>query len=481
MSFPKNFLWGGATAANQCEGAYRDDGKGLSLVDILPTASEDRQYALFHPKEAEQKNYQYYPSHESIDFYHHYKEDIKLFAEMGYRVFRMSLSWPRIFPNGDDNEPNEAGLKFYDNVFAECRKYKIEPLVTLNHFDTPLALFDKYNGWSNRSLIELYVKYCKTVLERYQGQVRYWLTFNEINMILHIPFLGGGMDVNEVENAEQLKYQAAHHQLVASALVTKLAHEIDPENKVGCMLAAGQTYPYTCAPEDVFAAMQADREGYFFIDVQARGYYPSYAKRIFENKQVKIEMAEDDKQILRENTVDFISFSYYSSRLISTDPKVNSKTAGNIFDSLKNPYLKTSSWGWQTDALGLRITMNQIYDRYQKPLFVVENGLGEKDVLTEGHEVHDEYRIAYLRENIKEMGEAIADGVECWGYTSWGCIDLVSAGSGEMSKRYGYIYVDRDDQGKGTQKRYKKDSFRWYAELIANNGQFLFEKERANV
>ncbi|KRL37373.1 6-phospho-beta-glucosidase [Liquorilactobacillus uvarum] len=481
MSFPKNFLWGGATAANQCEGAYRDDGKGLSLVDILPTASEDRQYALFHPKEAEKKNYQYYPSHESIDFYHHYKEDIKLFAEMGYRVFRMSLSWPRIFPNGDDNEPNEAGLKFYDDVFAECRKYKIEPLVTLNHFDTPLALFDKYNGWSNRSLIELYVKYCKTVLERYQGQVHYWLTFNEINMILHIPFLGGGMDVNRAENAEQLKYQAAHHQLVASALVTKLAHEIDPENKVGCMLAAGQTYPYTCAPEDVFAAMQADREGYFFIDVQARGYYPSYAKRIFENKQVKIKMAEDDKQILRKNTVDFISFSYYSSRLTSTDPKVNSKTADNIFDSLKNPYLKTSSWGWQTDALGLRITMNQIYDRYQKPLFVVENGLGEKDVLTEEHEVHDEYRIAYLRENIKEMGEAIADGVECWGYTSWGCIDLVSAGSGEMSKRYGYIYVDRDDQGKGTQKRYKKDSFSWYAEVIASNGQLLFEKERANV
>ncbi|KRM96794.1 glycosyl hydrolase 1 [Liquorilactobacillus aquaticus DSM 21051] len=475
MVFPEKFLWGGATAANQCEGAYDTAGKGLSLVDILPAAKENREYALFHPKEAMQKEYSYYPSHESIDFYHHYKEDIKLLAEMGYRVFRMSLSWPRIFPNGDDAEPNEAGLKFYDDVFAECQKYGIEPLVTLNHFDTPLALFDKYNGWSDRSLIKLYVHYCETVLKRYRGKVHYWLTFNEINMILHIPFLGGGMDVNNVENSEQVKYQAAHHQLVASALVTKLAHEIDPENKVGCMLAAGQTYPYTCAPEDVFAAMQADRESYFFIDVQARGYYPSYAERVFANKDVTIEMAADDKKILREHTVDFISFSYYSSRLTSTDPEVKSKTAGNIFASLKNPYLKTSSWGWQTDALGLRITMNQIYDRYQKPLFVVENGLGEKDVLTEEHAVHDEYRIAYLKDNIKEMGEAIADGVECWGYTSWGCIDLVSAGSGEMSKRYGYIYVDRDDNGNGSLRRYKKDSFNWYTKVIASNGQLLFK------
>ncbi|AUJ30351.1 6-phospho-beta-glucosidase [Liquorilactobacillus hordei] len=477
MKFPDSFLWGGATAANQYEGAYLSDGKGKSLVDILPAKAEKRNEALFNPKKALATKYQYYPSHESVDFYHHFREDIKLFAEMGFKVYRMSISWPRIFPNGDDEEPNEKGLKFYDEVFAECRKYKIEPLVTINHFDTPLALFEKYNGWADRRLVDLYLKYCEVLFKRYKGQVKYWLTFNEINMILHIPFLGGGLGVNDAENPEQLKYQAAHHQLVASALATKLAHEVDNENQVGCMLAAGQTYPYTCNPKDVWAALDADREGYFFIDVQSRGYYPSYADKIFKEKKVELKWLKDDKQTLRENTVDFISFSYYSSRLTSADPDVMEKTAGNIFASLKNPYLKTSSWGWQTDGLGLRITMNQIYDRYQKPLFVVENGLGEKDVVTAENEIHDQYRIDYLKENLRELGIAIDDGVECLGYTSWGCIDLVSAGSGEMSKRYGYIYVDRNDNGEGSLQRLKKDSFYWYQKVISTNGKYLLEED----
>ncbi|WP_314059760.1 6-phospho-beta-glucosidase [uncultured Vagococcus sp.] len=471
--FPKDFLWGGAVAANQCEGAYNVDGKGLSPVDILPDVHHGRWEALMNPTEALEKNYGFYPSHESIDFYHHYKEDLALMAEMGFKTFRTSICWARIFPNGDETEPNEAGLKFYDDLFNECQRLGMEPLVTIQHFDTPVALMTNYGGWKNRKLIDFYLNYCEVVFNRYKDTVKYWLTFNEINMILHIPFFGGGLDVSKEDNPEQVKYQSAHHQLVASAMATKLGHEINPDFQIGCMLAAGATYPNTCAPEDVWKALEADREGYFFIDVQARGYYPSYSKRFFKENSIELEIAEGDLAVLKENTVDFISFSYYSSRLTSADEKVNSKTEGNVFASLKNPYLKASEWGWQIDPLGLRTTMNQIYDRYQKPLFVVENGLGAIDKVESDGSIIDDYRIDYLREHVREMGEAIEDGVECLGYTTWGCIDLVSAGSGEMSKRYGFIYVDRDNNGQGTLTRSKKKSFDWYKQVIATNGADL--------
>ncbi len=469
--FPENFLWGGAVAANQCEGAYLEDGKGLSPVDILPDVHHGRWDALMKPKETLNQDYGFYPSHESIDFYHRYKEDIALMAEMGFKTFRTSICWARIFPNGDDKVPNEAGLKFYDDLFDECLKYGIEPLVTIQHFDTPLALMEKYNGWADRRLIDFYVNYAEVVYKRYKNKVKYWLTFNEINMILHIPFFGGGMDLTNVENKQQVKYQAAHHQLVASAKATKLGHEINPDFKIGCMLAAGSTYPNTCDPKDVWAALQADREGYFFIDVQARGYYPSYSKRFFRENQVELQIEAGDLEVLKENTVDFISFSYYSSRLASGQPKNEDQTAGNVFATLKNPYLDASEWGWQIDPLGLRVTMNTIYDRYQKPLFIVENGLGAKDVVEADGSINDDYRIAYHRDHVREMNEAIGDGVECLGYTTWGCIDLVSAGSGEMDKRYGFIYVDRDNEGKGTLQRSKKKSFDWYQKVIASNGQ----------
>ncbi|MDO1604470.1 6-phospho-beta-glucosidase [Lactobacillus sp. YT155] len=471
--FPKDFLWGGATAANQCEGAYQEDGKGMSLVDVLPTGPNGRMDALLNPKKAVETDYGFYPSHESIDHFHHYQEDIKLFAEMGFKVYRLSISWPRIFPNGDEQTPNEAGLEFYDKVFAECKKYNIEPLVTINHFDTPLALLDKCNGWTDRVLIDYYLNFCEVLFKRYKDVVKYWLTFNEINMILHLPFLGGGMDVTQSSNPKQLQYQAAHHQLVASSLATKLAHEINPDFQIGCMLAAGKTYPATPNPEDVFAAMKIDREGYFFVDVQSRGYYPNYAKSMFKKENINLKMEADDEDILRKYTVDFISFSYYASKMTSADPEKMAETEGNVFPSLKNPYLKTSEWGWQTDALGMRVTMNDLYDRYQKPLFIVENGLGAKDTVTEDGKIHDDYRIEYLRDNIEEMGNAIEDGVECLGYTSWGCIDLISAGTGEMAKRYGYIYVDRDNEGNGSLKRMKKDSFEWYKKVIASNGEDL--------
>lgn len=472
MTFRKDFLWGGAVAANQCEGAYQEDGKGLSIVDVMPVAPQ-RWEVLFDLQKGLDQTYDFYPSHESIDFYHTYKEDIALFAEMGFKVFRTSISWPRIFPQGDEEEPNEKGLQFYDNLFAELKKYNIEPLVTINHFDTPLGLVKKYGGWRNRKLVDLYEKYARVVLTRYKDQVKYWLTHNEINMLMHISSFGGGLIFEENENIEQVRYQAAHHQLVASSLATKIAREVNPSMMIGCMLAAGEIYPYTSHPEDVLKAVHENQKQYFFVDIQSRGYYPSYTKRLFEEAQVELEIEKGDLELLKEYTVDFISFSYYSSRTASTDPEVLATVGqGNVFASPKNPYLETSEWGWAIDPIGLRITMNQIYDRYQKPLFIVENGLGAHDELIDGF-VDDQYRIDYMRLHIEAMKEAVTEGVDLLGYTSWGCIDLISASTGEMAKRYGFIYVDRDNQGVGTNRRYKKKSFNWYKQLIDSNGEVL--------
>ena len=474
MVLREDFLWGGATAANQCEGGYKEGGRGLANVDVAPHGKDRFPVLAGKMKMFECDNEHYYPSHEAIDMYHNYKEDIKLFAEMGFKCYRLSIAWTRIFPTGIEETPNEEGLKFYDSLFDECLKYGIQPLVTICHFDVPMYLVEKYGAWRNRKLVDLYVKYCEAIFTRYKDKVKYWLTFNEINMILHLPFIGAGLYIEEGENEEQIKYQAAHHQLVASALATKLAKKINPEFKIGCMLAAGNTYANTCNPNDVWKSIKKDRENYFFIDVQSRGEYPQYAIKELERKGIDIIMEKDDKKILKENTVDFISFSYYSSRLTSADPEVNAKTEGNVFATLKNPYLKASEWGWQIDPLGLRITMNSLYDRYQKPLFIVENGLGAVDIPDENGYVEDDYRIEYLREHIKAMIDAVElDGVDLLGYTSWGCIDLVSAGTGEMKKRYGFIYVDKDNDGSGTLKRSKKKSFEWYKKVIASNGKDL--------
>ena len=458
--FPEGFLWGGALAANQCEGGYKEGGKGLTTVDLCP-AGENRfkvmqgNIAILKPVEGE-----FYPSHEAIDFYHRYKEDIALFAEMGFKCLRISIAWSRIFPNGDETMPNEEGLKFYDDMFDEMIKHGIEPVVTICHFDTPIGIVD------------FYLNYCKAIFERYKNKVKYWMTFNEINMILHLPFMGAGVRFEEGDNELQIKYQSAHHELIASALATKMAHEIMPGSMVGCMLAAGATYAYSCNPNDVQKAMDKDRENLFFIDVQSRGKYPGYAKRFLRENGIDIEMDENDEEILKNNTVDFIGFSYYSSRCESTDPEiVNGKTSGNAFKTIKNPYLKASEWGWQIDPLGLRITANQLFDRYEKPLFIVENGLGAIDKIEEDGSINDDYRIEYLREHVKAMKEAIADGVNLIGYTPWGCIDLVSASTGEMSKRYGFIYVDKDNEGKGSLERRKKKSFNWYKNVIASNGE----------
>ena len=472
--FPKNFLWGGAVAANQCEGAYQEDGKGLSVQDVLPRGIRGSRTKL--PTEENLKL-------EAIDFYHRYPQDIKMFAEMGFKVFRTSIAWSRIFPKGDEEQPNEAGLEFYDRVFEECRKYGIEPLVTLSHYETPLYLAETYNGWTDRRMIGFYERYVRTVFKRYRGKVKYWLTFNEINSLLHAPFMSGGI-ANMQGLTEQDLYQAAHHELVASALATKIGHEMMTDAMIGCMILSMPTYPLTPSPDDVIAAMDAEHRNYFYGDVHVRGKYPEYMKRYFREHGIQIQFAPEDEEILK-NTVDFVSFSYYMSVCATSDPEKQKKGLGNLLGGVPNPTLKASDWGWQIDPKGLRYVLNMFYDRYQKPLFIVENGLGAVDVLNEDENgnktVEDDYRIQYLKDHLIQVGEAIQDGVEIMGYTSWGCIDVVSASTAELKKRYGYIYVDRNDDGTGTMERYKKKSFYWYQKVIESNGEVLYSEEDINL
>ena len=462
IKFPENFLWGGATAANQFEGAYNEDGKGLSIQDVMPKGITGA--ATEEPTADNMKLI-------GIDFYHRYKEDIKLFAEMGFKTFRLSIAWSRIFPNGDDAEPNEKGLEFYDKL----AKYGIEPLVTLSHYETPLHLAKEYDGWVDRRLIGFFEKYVRTVFTRYKDKVKYWLTFNEINSALHFPLMSAGIWTPKEKLSKQDLYQAMHHELVASALAVKIGHEINPEFKIGCMILGVPNYPLTPMPSDVLKAVEQDRGNLFFADIHARGEYPKYMNRYFKENNIEIKFEDGDKEILK-NTVDFISFSYYMSSCATADP-TKKVGKGNLIAGVPNPYLKASEWGWQIDPEGLRYILNFLYDRYQKPLFIVENGLGAVDeLITDEHgnkTVNDDYRINYLNDHLVQVAEAIEDGVELMGYTTWGCIDLVSASTAELRKRYGFIYVDRNDDGTGTLERYKKKSFNWYKEVIATNGGSL--------
>ncbi|WP_226001975.1 glycoside hydrolase family 1 protein [Paenibacillus sp. BJ-4] len=478
LEFPQGFLWGGATAANQFEGGYNEEGKGLSTADVI-TAGTHTTSRRITPVLEEGVNY---PSHEAIDFFHRYQEDIRLFAEMGFKVFRMSIAWSRIFPNGDDAEPNEQGLQFYDRVFAELKKYNIEPLVTISHYEAPFHLTQKYNGWSDRRVVDFYVRYCEVLFNRYKDVVKYWLTFNEINILTLSfgAFMAGAMmpeGNGELAHAtvknEQILYQALHHQFIASAKAVKLGHEINKDFKIGCMIAYMCSYPLTCHPDDILLAQQKDNLSNFLCsDVQVRGAYPGFAKRYFSDHNIQIKMQEEDEKILKEGCVDFYTFSYYSSTCVSADPN-QEKVGGNLSMGLKNPHLRASAWDWQIDPQGLRWSLNNIYNRYQIPLMVVENGLGAVDTVEEDGSINDDYRIDYLKQHIEQMKEAIADGVALIGYTPWGCIDLVSAGTGEMKKRYGFIYVDKDNEGKGTLARSRKKSFYWYKNVIETNGEQL--------
>lgn len=465
--FPKDFLWGGAVAANQCEGAYKEGGKGLSVQDVMPHGL--RGGRADKPTEDNLKL-------DGIDFYHRYKTDIALMAEMGFKVFRTSIAWSRIFPNGDDDEPNEEGLKFYDDLFDECLKHGIKPLVTLSHYEAPLALAKKYNGWLDRRTIGFFTKYAKTVFTRYCDKVKYWLTFNEINALMKAPFMCGAIDTPAEELNEQDLYRAMHYQLVASAAAVGLCHEIIPDAKIGCMILGVTVYPLTPHPDDVIKTMLRDRETYQFADIHAKGKYPAYLIKYFERKGIDADITPADEEAL-ENTVDFISFSYYSSICETADLTRGEMTGGNLSRGFKNPYLKASAWGWQIDPQGLRYTLNKLYDRYGLPLFIVENGLGAEDeliTLQNGEKtVNDDYRIEYLSAHLAEVAKAIEDGVPVMGYTAWGVIDLVSASTGEMRKRYGLIYVDRNDDGSGSMERYRKKSFDWYRRVIESSGAVL--------
>jgi len=470
----QGFLWGGATAANQCEGGFDKGGRGIANVDVIPHGEYRRAVLLGEMPYNELPADSYFPSRSAIDMYSNYLEDIKLFAQMGFKCYRFSIAWSRIFPTGEEEMPNEEGLLYYEKIIDALLEYNIEPVVTLCHFDIPLHLVDKYGAWRSREVVDLYVKYCETLFTRLKGKVKYYITFNEINMLLHMPFVGAGIYINDKSKEKQIKYQAAHNELVASAKVTKLAKEIDENIQIGCMMAAGYFYPYSCNPKDVWESLMRNRENYFLIDVQVRGYYPSYALKELEREGIVLEIEADDMEILK-NTVDFVAISYYSSRTISVDESLfKDAITGNMQRSLNNPYLKNSEWNWPIDPDGFRTTLNALYERYQKPIFVVENGLGAKDEINASGEIEDDYRINYLREHIKSMKTAIeVDGVDILGYTPWGCIDIVSASTGEMSKRYGFIYVDVDDKGEGSCKRIKKKSFDWYKKVIETNGECL--------
>lgn len=473
--FKEGFLWGGATAANQLEGAYQADGKGLSVADAMP-GGKQRWSILAGAEfdwEIDESNY-IYPNHTGIDHYHRFKEDIALFAKMGFKCYRFSIAWSRIFPNGDETAPNEAGLRFYDELIDECLKYDIEPVVTISHYEMPLHLAKKYGGWKNRELVAFYENFATVVLNRYYQKVKYWMTFNEINSPFELPALSMGMVKSNGGGDWQNIFQAWHHQFVASAKAVKIGHDLDPHLQIGCMIIYGTSYSYDANPINQVATMIQNQEfNYFCADVQVRGQYPAYVKRMFEKYNVQpLEMKADDLALIAAHTVDYIGFSYYMSTAIN-ETTTAEKVQGNILGGVKNPFLKASDWGWQIDPDGLRIALNELYNRYEKPLFIVENGLGAYDEVDENFYVADDYRIDYLRKHIKAMGQAVADGVDLMGYTPWGCIDLVSASTGEMSKRYGFIYVDKDDQGQGTFNRYEKKSFDWYKKVIATNGADL--------
>lgn len=485
--FPEGFLWGGATAANQYEGGWKEGGKGVSVSDCarhhLDIDVQDyKAHNSITTKDIEEalrsNDDSLYPKRHGSDGYHHYLEDIKLFAEMGFKVYRMSIAWSRIFPNGDDKEPNEAGLAFYDKVFDTCLKYGIEPLVTMSHYEPPLNIVLNYDGWASREVVDMFVRYVEVICERYKNKVKYWLTFNEVDSMIRHPYTTGGLveDRFPGRNFQEVIFQAMHHQFVASALATKICHEKIPGSKVGCMLTKLTYYPYTCKPEDVLQAQQDMRSTYCYSDTQVFGKYPAYLLSKFKNEGIHIKMEAGDLDIMERYPVDFVSFSYYSSSCVAKDDQGLKKTAANTMTAIKNPYIPSSDWGWQIDPIGLRVSLVDLYDRYRKPLFVVENGLGAKDEFINGT-VDDPYRIEYFDAHFREMLNAIElDGVELMGYTSWGCIDIVSESTKQMSKRYGFIYVDVDDYGKGTYKRYPKKSFYWYKKVIETNGACLFEK-----
>ncbi|MFX4306655.1 6-phospho-beta-glucosidase [Exiguobacterium sp. A1_3_1] len=482
-TLPNDFLWGGALAAHQFEGGWNAGGKGPSVVDVLTAGAHGVARRITDQVEENE----FYPNHEAIDFYHRYKEDIALFAEMGLKCLRTSIGWSRIFPNGDETEPNEEGLKFYDDVFDELLKYGIEPIITLSHFEMPLHLAREYGGFRNRKVALFFEKFAEVCFTRYKDKVKYWMTFNEINNKMDVSnplflWTNSGVLLDPEENAMEVMYQTGHHELLASALAVAKGKAINPDFEIGAMVSHVPIYPYSSHPEDILLAETSMRQRYFFPDVQVRGYYPSYALNEFKREGYDIPILDGDAEILRNGTVDYLGFSYYMSTTVKHDAVVNNTgniVNGGLANGVENPYIQSSDWGWAIDPVGLRYAMNRLYDRYQIPLFIVENGFGAIDTIEDG-QIHDTARIDYLRAHIEAFKAAVLeDGVELIGYTPWGVIDIVSFTTGEMKKRYGMIYVDRDNEGHGSMERMKKDSFDWYRHVIETNGAALHGSETA--
>lgn len=467
--FSEDFLWGGSLAANQCEGGFGLDGKGIDLMDIIPGGLKERKAAYASPLDYIDLDNEAAPNRIAIDFYHRYKEDIALFAEMGFKCLRLSINWTRLFPKGDEEQPNEQGLKFYDNVIDELLKHGIEPLITINHFNIPYHLAKEYGAWSNRKMIDFYLRMAKVLFTRYKGKVTKWLTFCEINLAVHMPYFTLGLLYHKGDDIRQKQFQGMHHQLIASALATKIAHEVDPNNLVGCMIAGGVAYPYNSNPDDVLKALEVNNTELMLTDVQVHGEYPYHMKAMMEKEDITLAMESNDLDILKSNTVDFVAFSYYASKIVSTDERLKPDN----FGKLQNPFCHASEWGWIIDPKGIRITLNFLQERFKKPLFIVENGLGAIDKKVPGETIQDDYRIDYLKAHIEQVKLALDDGINLMGYLTWGPIDVISASEGQMEKRYGFIYVDKDDFGNGTLDREKKKSFEWYKQVISTNGKEL--------
>ncbi|WP_125579871.1 6-phospho-beta-glucosidase [Lacticaseibacillus suibinensis] len=474
MGLRKDFLWGGAVAAHQLEGAWQAGGKGVSIADVMTVGA----HGVPRQITAGVLPGQNYPNHTAIDFYHHYPEDVKLLGELGLKCFRTSIAWTRIFPNGDEDQPNEAGLQFYDDLFDALLAQGIQPVITLSHFEMPYHLVEAYGGWRSRKLIGFFTHFAEVVFNRYRDKVKYWMTFNEINnqnsLDVYDLWTNSGIKPQADENAERLLYQAGHYELVASSLAVQIGHRINPDFQIGCMVNMRPVYPASPAPQDVFKASCMMQANYWFVDVQVNGRYPNWLECYQSNQDFGLDITQEDLDVLAQGTVDYIGFSYYRSETVTAraDEPASYVTLG-ANHIVENPKIETSEWDWGIDPIGLRYGMNWFTDRYHVPLFIVENGFGARDTVEHG-QVHDPYRTQYLAAHIKQMKLAVEqDGVDLIGYTPWGIIDLVSAGTGQMDKRYGVIYVNKNDAGEGDLSRLKKDSFAWYRQVIASNGDKL--------
>ena len=474
---PEDFLWGGAIAANQAEGAHGVAGKGYSLADVhkfYPNKSNDeiqkeqkKGMTIAQIKNNLEDTEGYYPKRYGIDFYHTYNEDLELFADLGLKAFRTSIDWTRIFPTGEEETPNEEGLKFYDHLIDKIIDLGMEPIITILHYETPINISLKYGGWHNRKVIDLFYKYGKVVLNRYKDKVKYWIVINQINLIGDEPFNSTAIPSDTVENFDEAAYQAVHNQFVACAMLKEYARRINPEIKIGTMVCDVTAYPASPKPEDILLAFKKKRLEYYFTDVQFRGEYPQFVLNYFKENNIHIDILENDNKILKENPMDFLAISYYSTAM--ADASKNTIKQASV---TPNPYLEKSPWGWAIDPKGLYVTLSAYWDRYRKPIMIAENGLGTYDEIENG-QIHDNYRISYLSAHISAMKQAMYDGAEIFAYCVWSPIDIVSCSTAQMSKRYGLIYVDLDDEGKGTGKRIKKDSFFWYKKVIETNGEEL--------